>query len=94
MAQLLTGSDILVAREDLPKLEPGEYYWTDLEGLSVETLSGVVLGTVAYLYLNAGHTNMVIKGTRERHIPFMEPDFVKEISLESQKIIVDWDPEL
>lgn len=94
-AHLLKGYEIAVSREELPDLPPGEYYWVDLEGLEVETQLGVKLGTVGFLYRNAGHTNMMIKDdNRERHIPFIEPDFVTHISLEDKKIIVDWDPEL
>lgn len=96
-AQLLTGSEIIIERSELPVLPEGEYYWQDLEGLTVKTLSGVVLGTVSYLYNNAGHTNMVVIDAeleKERHIPFIEPDFVTDINLNEQIITVDWDPEL
>lgn len=94
-AQLLTGCEIVVDRDRLPALPEGEYYWHDLEGLTVETTLGVVLGQVSYLYSNAGHTNMVVKSaTQERHLPFIEPDFVTNIDLVAKKITVDWDPEL
>jgi len=92
-AQLLTGSEILIEREQLPELPEGEYYWQDLEGLTVETLSGVVLGQVQYLYRNTGETNMVVsmEGKKEQHIPFIEPDFVHKIDFKAKKIIVDWE---
>ncbi len=94
-AQLLTGCEIVIDRNQLPALPEGEYYWNDLEGLTVETTLGVVLGQVSYLYSNAGHTNMVVNSaTQERHIPFIEPDFVTNIDVEAKKITVDWDPEL
>src|SRR5512139_1413495 len=45
----LVGSDIAILREQLQQAAPGEYYWTDLIGLSVRTVDGVELGVVDHL---------------------------------------------
>jgi 16S rRNA processing protein RimM len=45
-AEGLRGSLVSVPRSALPPLEPGEYYYTDLVGLSCENSTGELLGTV------------------------------------------------
>jgi len=52
-AARLMGAEIAVRREQLPPLPPGEYYWTDLEGLRVVTREGVELGTVTCWWCGA-----------------------------------------
>jgi len=37
-AALLVGRDIVVRRDWLPRLEQDDYYWSDLEGVRVQTL--------------------------------------------------------
>ena len=81
-----------MAREDLPFCEPGEYYWTDLEGLEVRTAAGESLGRVNFLFSTVEHDVMVVTGERERLIPFVRERFVCEVDLGDGVIIVDWDP--
>lgn len=92
-AATLMGSDIAIKREQLPKLNPGEYYWTDLEGLRVENLEGVDLGVVSHLFETGANDVMVVKGDRERLIPYTKGEAVKEVDLEAGLILVDWDPD-
>jgi len=35
---------------------------------------------------------LVVRGERERLIPFVAGDVVKSVDLEAGRIIVDWDP--
>lgn len=91
-AQALVGADIAVAREDLPPCEPGEYYWTDLEGLDVRTVDEERLGRVDFLFSTGEHDVMVVEGERERLIPFVLERIVREVDLDRGVIIVDWDP--
>jgi len=91
-AQGLIGADIAVAREDLPACEPGEYYWTDLEGLDVRTLADEGLGRLDFLFSTGEHDVMVVAGERERLIPFVRDRVVREVDLDRGVIIVDWDP--
>lgn len=91
-ARELIGAEIAVAREDLPPCEPGEYYWTDLEGLEVRTLAEEALGRVDFLFSTGDHDVMVVAGERERMIPFVRERIVREVDLERGVITVDWDP--
>lgn len=92
-AAALIGTEIAVMRSDLPATEAGEYYWADLEGLSVRTETGVELGTVDHLVATGANDVLVVKGERERLIPFVKEQVVKNIDLDARLLIVDWDPE-
>ena len=46
-AEMLSGSDLLVEKSSLPELEPDTYYWADIVGMSVVSVDGNPLGTVA-----------------------------------------------
>ena len=91
-ASSLIGSDIAIARSELPKPKRGEVYWADLEGLKVMNLEGVDLGTVSHLFETGGGANdvMVVRGERERLIPYTAAT-IREVDLESGIVRVDWD---
>jgi len=93
LATTLVGYEILIDANNLPKPPEGEYYWRDLIGLQVETEQSVVLGIVDYLLETGSNDVLVVKGERERLIPFLQGQFVKKIDLQTGKMIVDWDPE-
>ncbi|HST28543.1 MAG TPA: ribosome maturation factor RimM [Rudaea sp.] len=92
-AAKLVGAAIQVPRSALPKPKRGEYYWTDLEGLAVATVEGVDLGKVSHLFATGANDVLVVQGERERLIPFVTGQFVKEVDLKAGRITVDWDPE-
>ena len=93
-ARELIGADIAVERSALPACGPGEYYWADLEGLEVVTVEGAMLGKVSHLVATGANDVLVAHdGKRERLIPFVIDDYVKEVDFESGRITVDWDPE-
>jgi 16S rRNA processing protein RimM len=92
-AAALVGIDIAITRDQLPRLEPGEYYWADLEGLRVENLEGVDLGVVSHLFETGANDVLVVKGERERLIPYTMGEAVKEVDLQAGRILVDWDPD-
>ncbi len=90
----LVGNEIWVARSALPKAKPGEYYWSDLEGLEVVTVEGVSLGKVSHLIATAANDVLIVKDAkRERLIPFLVGQFVTEVDLDAGRLTVDWDPE-
>ena len=92
-AEAMRGTEILVLRDALPPPGPDEYYWIDLEGLRVVTLEGVELGTVSHLLATGANDVLVVKGDRERMLPFVQPQFVAGVDFEAGVITVDWDPE-
>ncbi|PWV58586.1 ribosome maturation factor RimM [Plasticicumulans acidivorans] len=92
-AAALIGCEIGIQREQLPPPSPGEYYWTDLEGLRVLTLDGVDLGRVDHLFETGANDVLVVRGERERLIPFLRERVVREIDLDAGLMRVDWDPD-
>lgn len=92
-AARLVGKEIAVTREQLPPPRPDEFYWFDLEGLLVITTEGVDLGRVDHLFSTGANDVLVIKGERERLLPFAWGDVVRDVDFERGRIEVDWDPE-
>ena len=89
----LSGSDIGIYRSQLPATAADEYYWDDLIGLSVVTLDGTPLGTVDHLIGTGANDVLVVRGERERLIPFIQGSVIAMIDLDGRVIRVDWDPE-
>lgn len=92
-AALLRGSAIRVPRERFPPLAPGEYYRADLIGLEVRTVDGVVLGRVADIMETGANDVIEVRGDRDRLIPFVQHEFVKDVQIGEGYVIVDWDPD-
>jgi 16S rRNA processing protein RimM len=92
-AAILVGQQICVERDQMPPTEEGEYYWADLEGLTVVTTGGLELGRVDRMMETGANDVMVVNGDRERLIPFVQGQYVKRVDLEAELIEVDWDPE-
>jgi len=89
-ADELTGCRIFINPQLLPRLEAGEYYWSDLVGLAVETVQGEPLGVIASMMETGADDVMVLSGERERLIPFVIDQIVREIDLDKQRLVVDW----
>jgi 16S rRNA processing protein RimM len=89
-AARLTGKHIAVARAALPTPEEGEYYWRDLEGLTVWQ-RGEALGVVQYLLDTGASPVLVVRGeAREVLIPFVDAH-VENVDLAQGRIDVNWD---
>lgn len=87
------GWDIYITQAQLPKAGKGEYYWSELIGLKVETVDGVQLGVVESLLETGANDVIIVQGERERVIPFLQGQTIIKVDLDAGGIIVDWDPE-
>jgi len=91
--------EIAVPRSVLPKLDEGDYYWSQLEKLLVYTESGELLGRVDHLIETGANDVLVVKGTDEsvdretRLIPYVPDQVVKQVDLNTGTLRVYWDPE-
>lgn len=85
--------EISVPRSDLARLSAGEYYWMDLIGMQVQTLQGDVLGTVDHLFETGANDVLVVKGDRERLLPWVPDQVICEVDLVQRLIRVDWEPD-
>lgn len=92
-AAALLGCDIYIKPEQLPKAKPNEYYWSDLIGLKVETVSGTGLGVVDSLMETGANDVLIVHGERERAIPFLQGQTIVTVDLDAGTITVDWDPD-
>ena len=89
-AAALMGLDIAVPVSALPALPAGQYYWAQLQGLAVENVDGVAFGHVSHLFDTGANDVIVVKGERERLIPYIR-DVVIAVDLDARRIRVDWD---
>lgn len=92
-AAALIGQDIAIERKDLPPAQQDEYYWTDLEGMKVLTVDGVNLGTISHLFETGANDVVVVKGDKERLIPYLRDQVIKKVDLDNAEMVVDWDPD-
>lgn len=89
----LIGCDIAVQREQLPGLAENEYYWSDLQGLRVVNLEGVEFGKISHLFETGANAVVVVKGDRERLIPYIWGQAIRSVDLDAGLMVVDWDPD-
>jgi 16S rRNA processing protein RimM len=92
-AQALVGCVVAVPREQLHPLRQDEYYWADLIGMTVETTGGVPFGKVDSLFETGANDVLVVRGDRERLVPWIMGDVVKSVSLAEKHMVVEWDPD-
>jgi 16S rRNA processing protein RimM len=90
-AESLIGANIGIWREDLPATAQSEFYWTDLEGLSVVNKEGRQLGKVDYLLATGANDVLVVQGDQEILIPFIHGRYVINVDLADGVIQVDWE---
>jgi len=100
-ASALIGASIAVGRSAMPPLAAGEYYWADLTGMKVRTVDGVNVGPVVRLFETGANDVVVIADERsdqeesgnEILVPWLVPDVITEVDMESRLITIDWDPD-
>ena len=97
MAKTLIGSELLIERSSLPKLEEGTYYWSDIIGLSVFTTGKVFLGHVESIIATGSNDVFVVKDAAKKSgkkndneilIPALE-SVVEEIDIEHKRMRVN-----
>lgn len=88
-AERLRGCEIAVPRAALGDADEGTLYQVDLVGLEVRDTHGNALGTVDGFVETGATSVMVVKGERERLIPFVDA-YVRAVDREARRITVDW----
>lgn len=99
-ATLLTNCEIVVDASQLPNLDNGEYYWKDLLGCQVITISGCQLGEVIDFMETGSNDILVLKAKLKKDgfiiqkhlIPFLDGQVIKNVDLTAHVIEVDWTP--
>lgn len=95
---------IAVDMGTLPALPENEYYWHQLEGLKVLSVSdrqednAVLLGTIREMMETGANDVMVVApcngsiDQRERLLPYVDAHVLR-VDLQAGNILVDWDPD-
>ena len=95
-AESLRDNEVYVLETDLPSLEEGEHYLYQLEGLNVLNTENKLLGIVEGTIGTKSNEVLVVKNTdnslddKERLIPYIKSEVVKEVSLDKGYVLVDW----
>jgi 16S rRNA processing protein RimM len=87
----LVGADIAVRRAQLRPLPDGEHYWRDLIGLEAYTPSGQGLGKVVGMLDTGANDVLIVRGERDRLVPYVEGVYVRSVDLANRRLELDWD---
>lgn len=96
IARTFAEFEILVPRSELPVLDDGEFYWSQLEGLKVIDQNGQLFGILDHMLETGANDVMVVKpcagslDDRERLLPYTD-QCVQAVDLDAGEIRVDWD---
>ncbi|EPE37849.1 ribosome maturation factor [Candidatus Photodesmus katoptron] len=99
-ALTLTNCIIYIHSLSLPKLlARDEFYYHELFGMKVVTVQGYSLGIVVDILETGSNDVLVLQapvgdafGKKERLIPFLNGEVIRQISPNIQEIKVNWDP--
>lgn len=97
-ARKLAEFEICIAKSELPTLANDEYYWYQLQGLSVINQQGQLLGIVDHLLETGANDVLVVRpcidsiDDRERLLPYID-QCVLSVDLVAKELQVDWDAE-
>lgn len=95
-AQIYLGQELCINESDLPQLEEGNYYLTQLLNLSVINLQQETLGKVAGFIETGANSVIQVKpcsnslDKQTRLIPLVMPQKVTQVNLEEGYLTVDW----
>ena len=91
-ARILTNHLVAIHRSQLPALKVGEFYWSDLQGLSVFNKENISLGKITEIQeTGANPILFVVSEEKTRLIPYLKDSVILSIDIENQTMQVDWD---
>jgi 16S rRNA processing protein RimM len=91
--QPLLGAELAIKKSQLEPADEDEFYWNDLEGLTVINLQQEILGKVDHLLETGANDVLVVKAEGNKTeilIPFVVDEIVKLVDLDEELIQVDW----
>ncbi|MGH8570033.1 MAG: ribosome maturation factor RimM [Gammaproteobacteria bacterium] len=86
----LVGADIAVRRSQLRPLQVNEHYWVDLIGLEAYTPTGQHLGSVVGMLDTGANDVLIVRGERDRLVPYVEGVYVRNVDLANRRLEIDW----
>ena len=89
-AEKLLKQRVFAREEDLPELDDGEFYYSDLIGLPVFALDGAEVGSVKDVFERPGQDLLVIERPSGGQVMVpLVPDLVPEIDMVEGRIVID-----
>lgn len=88
-ASPLVGQRVLVRCDQLPELDEGRYFWSELEGLGVIDQRRGLLGRVEEMFTTPAHDILVVRGVHGEVLIPAIPPFVVQIQPEKGQLLVD-----
>ena len=89
-AAALVGRALAVPRDQLPEPQEGGHYWFDLIGMEVVNRQGERLGRVERLLATGANDVLVVRGERERLLPWRLGEVITEVDRGGRRLLVDW----
>jgi 16S rRNA processing protein RimM len=88
-AEVLIGCELFIKKSELPEVENGSYYWSDLIGLHVFKTDKTYLGCIESIIQTGSNDVYVVKdGIKEVLVPALE-SVVLKIDIENNQMQVD-----
>ncbi|MFN3476067.1 MAG: ribosome maturation factor RimM [Candidatus Methylomirabilales bacterium] len=87
-AEQLVGKEVLIPREEAPRLPEGSYYCADILGLTVVSEEGKELGEVAEVWPTPANDVYVVRGQRGEWLLPAIRQVIAEVDLEGGRIVV------
>jgi 16S rRNA processing protein RimM len=88
-AEALKGRQVFVSRDQLPEAEPGSFYAGELEGLTVVTAQGRVLGVLEEIFDNGAHEIYVVRDKAKEILLPVVDGVVVEVDLDAGRMVVE-----
>ncbi len=88
-ARALVGQTLFVRRQDIPERSDGQYYWCELEGLTVVDRRRGMLGKIEAMFATPAHDILVVSDLRGEVLIPSIPPFIDRVDPESKVLLVD-----
>lgn len=90
-AKKIIGSLIKLPKNILPKLPKWEYYWYQLENLSVLNKEKKYIGKVNYIFVTGSNDVLVVKNKEESKEYFLPASVINNVNIKKGFLTVKWD---
>ena len=98
-AERIKNLEISIKAAMLPKLDDNDVYWRELVGMQVVTDKGYNLGVIKELFETGANDVLLVKanlndafGQKERMVPYLLDQVIKQVDRQAKTVTVDWDP--
>ncbi len=98
-AEGIKNLEISIKAEMLPELDDSDVYWRELVGMQVVTEKGYNLGVIKELFETGANDVLLVKanlndafGQKERMVPYLLDQVIKQVDRQAKTVTVDWDP--